>query len=116
VLTMVGTYGVRHDGSRQTTPSNKSVDCKDGEVPLLRRLLARNAQRLVVPPWQRDLLKGGPGWSATFLPMLYCGEAESIENYLKRVVMACGGVATGPGQAARPPASPEQHMNMCKSM
>lgn len=51
-----------------------SVKCVPGEVPLLKRLLARNAQSLVMPTWQKKVVEEGPEWEASFLLPLYSGE------------------------------------------
>jgi hypothetical protein len=58
----------------------RNCECGNGELLLLRRVLARNAQRLVVPQWQKDLTTGGPESSATFLLPLYSGRMDTEEN------------------------------------
>ena len=54
-------------------PGTNKVSCVAGEVEVFRRILYRNAQRMVAPKWQKKLLEGAPEWSATYLTPLYTG-------------------------------------------
>jgi hypothetical protein len=72
--------------SKESKVPPRTWVCKNGELPSLRRLLARNAQRLVVPQWQKDLIAGGPELSATFLLPLYSGKVSLAEYRLPMTV------------------------------
>jgi MYND finger len=88
-------------------PVTNRVTCEAGEVPVLRRLLERNAQRLVAPPWQKDLLADGPEWSATFCTPMYNGEANDMEEMVEMDRMSRKGVAR------LPPAEPSKSCPAC---
>lgn len=74
------------------------IQCVPGEMPLLRKILKKNAQQLEVPPWQKKLLNEAVDWEASFLAPLFSDEntagrdfEDFVDNYNKHQGQATNG-------------------------
>jgi hypothetical protein len=95
-------------------PPGNALLCDAGVVPLLRRLLARNAQRLVAPEWQRDMVSHGSDCSATFLTLPYTGELDSFWDITRAVDFESGRIAPSMSPTPTPRPHPAtQGPNTC---
>jgi hypothetical protein len=78
---ILGAPQVRGAGS-DLPMGQQHVACEEGEVPLIREILERNARRFIAPKWQEELLMESPEWLATFITPLYSGKGTL--HYMER--------------------------------